>query len=165
MAFWNKKEVRTKTVEIDPVIEIPIPKCIHTWKDFPAYIKEQYIGPKQESTLEVVEPYVCVHCKERKNVTLYTETETGLNRSEHNEKRESWERKYSKILKPRIIVEDMINDEIYLDPVKLAIVDKLRSTKNEEKQEESPQLSMPADAGELVPTSSNKTRKRHSQNN
>lgn len=141
MAFWNKKEVRTKVVEKDPVVEIPVPKCIHTWKDFPAYIKERYTGPKQESVLEVVEPYVCVHCKERKNVTLYTETETGLTRDEHNEKRAYWERKYREILKPRIVVEDMINDEIYVDPVKLAIVDKLRSAKDETK-EDTPELSV-----------------------
>ena len=163
MAFWNKKEVQTKVVEKDPVVEIPIPKCFHTWKDFPAYIKEKYENGK--SILEVVEPYICVHCKERENVSLYTETETGLSRSEHDKKREDWEYKYRKILQPRIIVEDMINDEIRLDPIKLAIIEKLRGAKNEEEQDESSQLNIPPDAGSLVPAPSNKTHKRKSQTN
>lgn len=144
--FWNRKRKNTSTTEVEQPV---LPPCLHTWKDFPAYIKEHYEGSYEctglnsKSILSVIEPYVCVHCKERKDITLYTETETNLTRSQHNAKREKWEQQYAKIIQPRIIVEDMINDEIYLDPVKLEIVDKLRSTKNEEKeQEKSPKLSI-----------------------
>lgn len=156
--FWNKKKKAQETVNKSET-EFKLPPCPHTWKDFPAYIRQSYDGNAKKSYLTVMEPYVCVHCKKRKDVKLYEETETNMTRSEHNEKLDRWMREY-KIIESRIIVEDMINDEILLDPVKLAIVDNLRSIQVEEKEERVPELSTQTQPKpEVVSVPSNKFHK------
>ena len=132
MAFWTKKKPEvTPTPEAEPIK----PPCFHTWIDFPWFIRHKWTpntyGDKGTSILSVYEPYVCVHCKERKDVLLYQETEEGISTKRHWDKLREWEEKYKDHAKPRPVVEDMINDAIYVDKGKVAIVAKMRGYEDE----------------------------------
>lgn len=134
MAFWNKKKKPIETVTLSEPIK---PPCFHTWIDFPWFIRHNWTpynyGDKGISTLSVYEPYICVHCKERKDVLLCQETEDAISAKRHWEKLREWEEKYKDHAKPRPVVEDMINDAIYIDKGKVAIVAKMRGYMNETK--------------------------------
>ena len=43
--------------------------CNHKWKDFPWYIDSTWCTD-QTFNLTIIEPYVCIFCKERKNIEL-----------------------------------------------------------------------------------------------
>lgn len=139
MAFWNRKKTETVT-PAEPIK----PPCIHTWIDFPWFIRHKWApnsyGDKGISTLSVYEPYVCVHCKKRNDVLLYQESEDGISVKRHWEKLKEWEEKYKDHIMPRPIVEDMINDAIYVDKGKIAIVAKMRGYTSEAKRDENTRL-------------------------
>ena len=47
--------------------KIEEPKCRHTWKDFPWYLKSTYYSGQSSYDIAIYEPYVCILCKERKD--------------------------------------------------------------------------------------------------
>lgn len=160
MAFWKKettiselkdqlkekdKKLRSLSKEYDELAEaykeaikpISIPPCTHTWLDFPWYLQHSFDNDSNSpakgiSILEIYEPYVCVHCQKRKDVKLYRERQTSMTLENHLKKMEQWNELYKDHLKPKPVVEDMINDAIMVDKGKIAIVAKLRGIENEE---------------------------------
>ena len=149
MAFWNRKKKPMDAMQASEAIKKAAeqlnstptpPPCLHTWVDFPWYLKHNYDGSikgdyRGESTLILCEPYVCIHCQKRKDVELYRERQTGLTLTEHLKKMEEWNELYKDHLKPKPIVEDMINDAIMVDKGKVAIVAKLRGIEDEERKD------------------------------
>lgn len=118
-----------------PEQEVPVfipPKCPHTWKDFPWYMTWEWItyGVGQQNgelNLKISEPYICVHCKERKDVDLLKLTKTNISLQKANDISDEYEKRYKDKLKPIPVLEDMINDYILVDREKLEIVEKLRN--------------------------------------
>ena len=141
MAFWNrnKKVEKTEAPDFNPPKP---PPCPHTWVDFPWYLDHSFKNynnnnypDKGESTIVIYEPYVCVHCQKRKDVELYRERQTYMTMERHLKKIEEWKELYKDHIKPKPVVEDMINDAIYVDKGKVAIVAKLRGIEDEEGKE------------------------------
>lgn len=115
----------------EPPVFVP-PECPHTWKDFPWYMRGEWItyGVGQQNgefTLKISEPYICVHCKKRKDVDLLNLTKMNISLKEANDILDTYEKRYKDELKPIPVVEDMINDYILVDREKLEIVEKLRN--------------------------------------
>ena len=154
MAFWNRKKKPMDAMQASEAIkkaaeklsstpaEPTPPPCLHTWVDFPWYLQHSFnnyqddsFPPKGESILEIYEPYVCVHCQKRKDVKLYRERPTSMTLDSHFKKIEQWNELYKDHIKPKPIVEDMINDAIYVDKGKVAIVAKLRGIEDEERKD------------------------------
>ena len=107
--------------------ETVAPPHQHTWKDLPWYMETYYRGTDKIAGYNIIEPYVCITCGERKNITLekgYYERISSKDREIiYKEVRE----KYKEYLKPQAVVEDMINDILLVkDPEHLAMLEKLR---------------------------------------
>lgn len=111
---------RKKQTEPAPEpIKTPCELGDHLWKDFPPYLvynnKDGY-----EPIIEVVENYVCCLCHKRKSVTLERFTYSrGISNKVFAQKLEEVQTLYKDILRPKAIVEDMIQDHIHLDKLKL----------------------------------------------
>ena len=108
MGFLRKKK------ETLPVIEF---ECKHKYRDFPWYLRyyESYT-PQSYTTsynVEILEPYVCVWCGNRKDVQLYDR--------HFNSKKERTEHvatlldEYGDKMQDIPITEDQINDMILVD--------------------------------------------------
>jgi hypothetical protein len=125
-----------------------LPACIHTWKDFPWYMKRTweenpveiidhfaYDEPKGTLTIQIIEPYVCAHCHERKNIILMTSIERDVSYKKIDKIAAQFFETYKDQIQPVAVVEDMINDFIYVDREKLDILDRLRQIKKKEGSE------------------------------
>ena len=118
MKLFKKKE---EPEQIKP------PECRHKWRDFPWYIDSTYYTNGVQ-VAEVVEPYVCIHCKKRKDVTLDSYRWEHLkNYNQGCDLVSSVEETYSGKIKPRAEVEDMINDFQLVDREYLEIAASLFS--------------------------------------
>ena len=115
--------------------QLPPPECPHTWKDFPWYMTVQW---KQDDSLvstvgtlttTIFEPYVCVHCKQRKDIKLLENIKYGVSTKVANEVIEDYETLFAEQLKPVPVVEDMIHDYLYVDREKLRIYEKIKGMK------------------------------------
>lgn len=93
--------------------------CQHKWKDFKWYIETDhknghwvhgsYIEPK--SIVRIIKPYVCILCKERKEIVLLEEEYKGCeNISSFNNRVKELKVKYDEYLENKVIIEDQIND-------------------------------------------------------
>lgn len=103
----------------------PLPPCKHVWKDFPWYIEGVYDLDYNAETITIYEPYVCVHCKERKDVILLKVNRYVENRKEGSKILGGYIDEFKSYLVSRPIVEDMINDFIYVDREKLELLENL----------------------------------------
>jgi len=142
---------RNKKKEV-PAAESPIFVSAHehTWKDMPWYMITYYSSSVCTAGYKIIEPFVCITCGERKDVTL-EELEWSNISVETREKRYRDLRElYKNYLKPRAIVEDMINNiTLVKDPQRLAMLEKMlgsphsnvgssaEKVNEEEKEEES----------------------------
>ena len=115
MAFWDKKK---KT--------LPPPPCRHKWMDFPWYYEAKYIKDTKFFNAKIIEPYVCIHCKERKNIVL-KEISTYISIKNATDVIESWKQTYKDKMQDKAIVEDMINDMQLVDREYLAIAHSLQN--------------------------------------
>ena len=114
--FRRRKQKKTaKDAEQQPPHE-------HTWKDMPWYMNVRYNGQYKTAGYEIIEPYICVTCGERKNVKLESEDYSNIESEEREKIFMGVRRRYKRYLKPRAVVEDMIN------PDHLAMVEKLRGS-------------------------------------
>lgn len=127
MGIFNKK--KKEQPKEDFKLEIPQLPHEHVWKDMPWYMGTYYSGTNHTAGYKVVEPYICITCGERKNVVL-EEMEWSNISSEDREKEYTAVRKrYKRYLKPRAIVEDMINNILLVkDPNYLDTVEVMRGT-------------------------------------
>lgn len=116
MAFWNKKK---KTLPPSPS------PCRHKWMDFPWYYEAKYMRDTKFFHAKIIEPYVCIHCKERKNIIL-KEISSYISLKDANDVIESWQKTYKDKIQDKAIVEDMINDMQLVDREYLAIAHSLQ---------------------------------------
>ena len=109
----------------EPAVMVSM-ECPHTWKDFPWVLKGIYDSKSNEIHIVITEPYVCIHCKKRIDATLLDCYKHAYNRERADEIVKAYRNEYDEYIRDAAIVEDMINDAIYVDREKLGIVEKLR---------------------------------------
>ena len=93
------------------------PVCLHKHKDFPWYVaisKYEHGGYTYRYKVDVVEPYVCVHCGRRQDIVLIQYSDI-MSKGEADNIAEKLKEKYSDYIQDRAIVEDMVNDTILVD--------------------------------------------------
>ena len=123
--FSRKKD--TPIPQYQPVF--PEIKHEHTWKDMPWYMEISYNTSNKTASYEIIEPYICVTCGERKDKILEKTSWTGISVKERDEEYEKVRKLYSKYLKPKAVVEDMINNILLVkDPEHLEMVENMRGT-------------------------------------
>ena len=121
--FSRKKD--TPIPQYEPVF--PEIKHEHIWKDLPWYMEVEYSGTKNTAQYEIIEPYICITCGERKNVVLERSAWQNISSSDRDEEYKKIYKRYKKYLKPRAVVEDMINNILLVkDPEHLEMVENLR---------------------------------------
>lgn len=102
--FWNNKK-KTKS------IPIPVTKeCTHAWKDFPWYATVIYSPSTYSGEIHIKEPYICIYCGQRKDVTLQSIYKTNVGYNKFSQMVDAVYEKYAEQLKSTAVVEDMIND-------------------------------------------------------
>lgn len=112
--FFNRK---SKKIE-----EAKPPVCRHKWKDFPWYYEATYHTGHSCLKAKIIEPYVCIHCKERKNVVL-KETEITMTYEEAHEFIDNWKKEYRDHMIDEVFVNDMIADMQLVDREYLALAE------------------------------------------
>lgn len=118
--FKRKKKTQT-------TFDMPVMLHEHTWKDMPWYMDVRYNGECKTAGYEIIEPYICVTCGERKNVRLESEDWSNISAQERERIYSKIRNKYKKYLKPRAVVEDMINNILLVkDPDYLDMVEEMR---------------------------------------
>ncbi len=120
---------RKKVADQPPTYELAIPeiKHEHTWKDMPWYMEITYNTGNRTASYEIIEPYICVTCGERRDKILEKTSWAGISAKERDEEYEKVRKLYSKYLKPKAVVEDMINNILLVkDPSYLQMVEKMR---------------------------------------
>lgn len=124
MGIFNRKK---KTVTDSPAIEIPTLAHECTWKDMPWYMDVEYDGVQKTASYIIIEPYICIVCGKRKDVVLEKETWTNIDSETRNEYYTKIRKRYRKYLRPRAVVEDMINNILLVkDPTHLEHVEIMR---------------------------------------
>ena len=103
------------------------PSCEHKWRDFDWYLS--YTLKKDNSgrsvlTYSIMEPYVCIHCHERKDVTLETGEIPLSDAAKISDILDNLIKSYPR-LKYKADIEDAINDEIHVDREYLKFADYL----------------------------------------
>ena len=122
MGLFNRK----KKIEDTKEIIIPELPHTHTWKDMPWYMNTTYSECDKSANYEIYEPYICITCGERKNVLLEERHWKGLTSEQREEFYQKVRARYKKYLKPRAIVEDMINNIILVkDAQRLNMIEKM----------------------------------------
>lgn len=104
--FSRKSKVTEKN------FELPTLPHEHVWKDLPWYMECHYSGKDMTADYKIVEPYICVTCGKRKDVCLERESWQNIDAKTRDEWYSKIRRRYKKYLKPRAVVEDMINNII-----------------------------------------------------
>ena len=121
-----KKKVNEKDNSVE--IEFKVPHE-HTWKDMPWYMITEYSESKQTASYQIIEPYICITCGERKDVKLESTQWNGITVEERKKFFQEVKDKYKDYLKPRAVVEDMINNILLVkDPEYLDTVEAMRGT-------------------------------------
>ena len=118
MSLFNRKKKKNAWNEItsDERSERVTPqKCDHKWQDFPWYIDSNYYFDSRTLELEIIEPYVCVKCKKRKNVVLSRSTRCRITWDEATDIVKETQEKFKDKLLTQTEVEDKINDFIMVD--------------------------------------------------
>lgn len=120
MKLFNRKKKQKELV-------IPNIPHEHTWKDMPWYMDVRYNGENKTAGYEIIEPYICVTCGERKNIRLESEDWSNISAQERERIYSKIRNRYKKYLKPRAVVEDMINNILLVkDPDYLDMVEEMR---------------------------------------
>lgn len=108
MAFWRKEK------QVSSIISEQPKECEHKYQDFPWYISASISDDKY--SIDIIEPYVCIFCGDRKNVTLTHFDGNGYNSYKRgNEILKNLNRDYEHHIRGRAEIEDMINDMIHTD--------------------------------------------------
>ena len=98
--------------------------CNHKWKDFPWYIDSTWCAD-QTFDLTIIEPYVCIFCKERKNVELFNVHKVCFSAKDADEYIVDIEEKYKDYLGDEVKINDMINDMQLVDREYLDLYNKV----------------------------------------
>ena len=122
--FKNKKPP-------DPQLEFA-PVCHHKWQEFPWYIEGLFVYKDSNhdygsETISIYKPYVCVHCKKRKDVLLQELKNAHIHVDEADKWLDETKKSYKNYIESRAIVESKINDFQLVDHEYLAIIESLRT--------------------------------------
>lgn len=121
MGFFKRKK---KPVSI---MELPIIEHEHIFKDLPWYMEMSYNGQEKTASYKIVEPYICITCGERKDIVLEKSDWSNISATERDKEYAAVQKRYKKYLKPRAIVEDMINNIILVkDAKRLEMIEEMR---------------------------------------
>lgn len=122
--FRKKKEEK-----IEEELLFSKPKHLHVFKDMPWYMEEEYSGEGRWALYRIIEPYICIYCGERKNVVLDKTRWDNITPADREKFYEEVRHTYKKYLKPKAVVEDMINNILLVrDPKYLDTVEAFRGT-------------------------------------
>jgi len=112
--FNRKKEITPKEAH----------ECV--MKDFPWYMEVHYNGSNKTASYEIIEPYVCISgCGKRIDKVLESDSWTNISTNEREKEYKQIRQKYKKYLKPRAVVEDMINNVLLVkDPGRLELIER-----------------------------------------
>ena len=114
----------------DPIIPIEVPESPpheHTWKDMPWYMETDYSGSNKTASYKIIEPFICVTCGKRENKILETQSWSNIDAETREKMYEEIRKRYRKYMRPRAVVEDMINNILMVkDPEYLAMVEQMR---------------------------------------
>ena len=107
--------------------------CQHKWKDFPWYMTSTWhpneYNNRGDGEIKIIEPYICIWCKERKDVVLQTIGHCGITWKNFVELKNDIEDTYRNKLELRAEVEDKIQDFIHdVDHVYLQLYEKIHAT-------------------------------------
>lgn len=119
-------------------------ECNHKYKDFPWYVETTHWSGSRECEVKVVEPFVCVLCKQRKNVVLQTLTRNNYCWKDALKFSARIEKEYEQYCKPRPVVEDMIADMQLIDREFLKYYDLIHDTENSV-----PKIELPKDPNKV----------------
>lgn len=106
--------------------------CKHKWKDFKWYYVVSY--ERGRTYVRIYEPYVCIYCKERKNVVLDEVWRSGNLRNNLiglSNMVNTFLSPYRDHLGHRAIIEDEIHDLQLVDRAHLEAHEKLRELRAE----------------------------------
>lgn len=105
--------------------EPPRKVCSHTWKDFPWYIESTYYFQSRKLNCLIIKPYVCIHCKERRNETLYDTVRCSLSSEDADVVIEELKNEYGDKLVQKARVEEQIRDMQLVDREALKIAQQI----------------------------------------
>ena len=120
--FKKKKE------EIN--IEIPELKHVCVMKDMPWYMTTSYNGSTKTAEYAIIEPYICISgCGKRIDKVLEHQSWSNIDEKAREKIYSQIRNRYKKYLKPRAVVEDMINNILLVkDPDYLDMVEEMRGS-------------------------------------
>lgn len=78
--------------------------------------------------IEIYEPYVCIHCKKRKDILLLDVSYICSSKKEGDKLYDEVQEEYKDQLRPRAVIEDMINDFQLVDRSYLEIAQALKTS-------------------------------------
>lgn len=107
-------------------------KCSHIWKPFPWYEIYDYDDDEYLLKIAIYKPYVCIHCKERKDELLQTATAKCYSYASVKECNEKYISRFADKLLPVAVVEEMVADMKLVDREKLRIAEQLGMIDKEE---------------------------------
>lgn len=126
MGIFSRKKKNTE--EENPKLEFKF-KHEHVFKDMPWYMEVQYDGAEKTASYQIIESYICITCGERQNKVLEKESWQGITVDAREKEYEAIRKRYHKYLRPRAVVEDMINNILLVkDPGRLEMLEKMRGT-------------------------------------
>lgn len=118
MAFLFGKKKKQESVSITLA---PPKECEHKFSDFPWFLDVSverdcsYYHLRYNYTIKVIEPYVCIFCKERKDVILDVFRGVGVCYDDFSAKLKAVTKQYEDHLQNRAVIEDMISDMQLVD--------------------------------------------------
>ena len=105
------------------------PPCNHKWQDFPWIIKGQYDPSARDARITVVEPYVCIYCKERRDKKLSEKWYYNVSRKDFADIMDTFCEAYKDYAEPEAVVEDKIADFQLVDREWLELANILRRSR------------------------------------
>lgn len=131
---WFRKKSKESPQEIIPPESVV---CQHHYKDFGWYLKNTHKLDEYHNTLkytiQIIAPYVCIHCKHREDRIL--SVYEVIRREQFESLVEDLEKNFPKLREPAI-VEDEINDFQLIDAEYLKIAAQLFPNRNLSRWEE-----------------------------
>ena len=124
MRLWPFKKKKPLHSVVEP------PPCKHKWQDFPWIMRFYYDYGQRKLHIKIIEPYVCIYCKKRKDKVLLEDWYTNTGEKEIDRLMDEYRAKYKDHAEPEAIVEDKINDFQLVDREWLEIANMLRKSRN-----------------------------------
>jgi hypothetical protein len=124
---------RAQTVDTDCIEPKPVkpaqpekpPECLHKYRDYAPYLIYRANAGTGILSYKIVEPYLCLKCKERTDVCLEEGERFFSNIEEYKAILVALKEQYP-FLRDRALVEDEINDDMLVDREYLRAVDVLQ---------------------------------------